>query len=764
MAEQNSPAGFETLPRYLTTLVGRESELRLAAQLLVGQRERLVTLTGPGGVGKTRLAARVASDARPAFPDGIWFVSLASIASPDRVVTTIAEAIDIRETGTAPLDRRLRDFLCDRNALLVLDNFEHVLDAATEIADLLAYCPQLSVLATSRTRLHLSGEHELPLAPLPLPQFNARRLDALAHEPAVVLFLDRARGVLPGFIPTAETAGAIVEICRRLDGLPLALELAAARLKLFSPAALLEQLDRPLAVLTGGPRDLPPRQRSLRDTVAWSYQLLRPHEQSLFRRLAIFATGWTIEAAGAVCPDEPDLLDGLAELADQALIARDDTPGDTARFRMLVAIRAYGLEQLDAAGERHDVALRHARFVLALAQRSVVSQAEAEQGRYDQLDRGRDDVRAALAFATDELADDDLALRLATALYGFWYVRGPVSEGQRWLERALQTGSAAAPELRATALYQCGELARVRGDTVRAATLARHCLRLAHEHDLTGQAAQATFLLGNIAVSRDTFDEAVAHFEAALAISQARGDTERVAMTLTNLGQALRRMGDMQRARAQLEQALPLWDASGSSWGRAIALMGLGEIARDTGMPDRAAPYFRDSLRIFRTLHDDWGIADCLDGLAEVAFARGQPQRAAQLMAVSEALLTNLGIVPSESEQRRRARIHPGAAAASSAVAEVQVPVDQDRLDDTIAEALRDDAGHVAAVSESSRLTERELEILRLIAAGRSNKEIAGTLFLSIRTVERHITNLYAKIDAHGKADATAWAFRHGIS
>ncbi|MFN8536622.1 MAG: AAA family ATPase [Thermomicrobiales bacterium] len=486
------------LPVPPSPLVGRTREVAAACAILCRRETRLLTLTGPGGTGKTRLSVQIATEVAGAFADGVVFVPLAAIGDPRLVLPTIAQALELGDAPADDLLAHLHEALQGRSQLLLLDNFEQIIAAATQIAELLAAAPGVKLLVTSREALHIRGEHEFPVPPLDLPEAQAAHdPEALARSPAVSLFVQRARAVRPDFRLTPETAPVVAEVCRRLDGLPLALELAAARIKVLSPRALLARLEHRLEVLTGGPRDLPARQRTLRDTITWSYDLLTPEEQRLFRRLAIFVGGCTLEAAGVVggevgsgkwevgkgiAADTFPLLDTLASLVDKSMVLHQAAEDDD-RYTMFETIREYALEQLTTSGELERVAASHAAHYLALAEAAApafVRPDPTELGVWmRRLVAEHDNLRAAIGWAGTRADDAALELRLVGALWHFWWVGGHLSEGRRRLAAALARHPDAPPALRMTALRGAGLLAWVQGDTAQAEAPLQASLALA---------------------------------------------------------------------------------------------------------------------------------------------------------------------------------------------------------------------------------------------------------------------------------------------
>ncbi|HSH81837.1 MAG TPA: adenylate/guanylate cyclase domain-containing protein, partial [Herpetosiphonaceae bacterium] len=450
------------LPLQLTPFIGRERELAAVCERLLDVTTRLVTLTGPGGTGKTRLALQVAADLLDHFANGVWFVDLAPIADPSLLVSTIATALGVRETGGQSLLDSLKAYLREKQLLLVLDNFEQITAVADQVAALLAAAPALKVLVTSRVPLHVRGEHEYAVPPLPLPDRAAGTSpDRLSQYEAVRLFIDRARDVQAAFAVTNTNAPAVAEICHRLDGLPLAIELAAARVKLLSPEAILQRLDRPLKLLSGGARDLHTRQQTLRATIDWSYNLLAPKEQTLFRRLGVFTGGFDLAAVDAVCgtgDEAGDVFDTVAALVDNSVVRPVETLDGEPRFTVLETIREYALERLEAAGETGGLRRHHVEYFLLLAERGDLElRGPNELAWLNRLETEHDNLRAALQWTLDQ-REAELGLRLVGALTLFWRYRGHWSEGHAWLERLLAVGDAAAPAVRARALAGAGNI------------------------------------------------------------------------------------------------------------------------------------------------------------------------------------------------------------------------------------------------------------------------------------------------------------------
>ena len=474
------------LPAQPTPFIGREQEVAAVEHLFCREEVRLLTLTGPGGVGKTRMALQVAAELREVFPDGVYFVNLAPIRDPRFVVPTIAQALDLKEIAEQPLLDLLKAFLQGQQLLLLLDNFEQVVSAAIEVAELLAACPQLKVLVTSRMVLHVQAEQEFAVPPLSVP--DPRHLPdvvALSQYEALALFIQRAQSVKPEFQLSNANAQAIVEICQHLDGLPLAIELAAARIKLLHPQALLVRLSQRLSVLTSGAQDVPERQQTLRNTIAWSYNLLDAQEQRLFRRLSVFVDGCTLEAIEAVCMTLGDetgsVLDAVASLIDKSLLQQTEQEGEEPRFVMLETIREYGLEVLAASGEMEAVRQAHSAYFLRLAETAEPAlEGPHPANWFGWLEREHDNLRAAMHWFL-ERDEGAMALRLGCALWWFWNSRGPASEGRAFLEQALTSSERVAEDVRAKALYVVGNFAARMGDFDQAKAFCKESLALFQE-------------------------------------------------------------------------------------------------------------------------------------------------------------------------------------------------------------------------------------------------------------------------------------------
>jgi predicted ATPase/DNA-binding CsgD family transcriptional regulator len=776
------------LPRSLTPLIGREREVAAVRGLVLRDGVRLVTLTGPGGVGKTRLALECAAGLAEVFPDGVWFVGLAPIGATDFVLPTIAHALGIRDGGVGALADRLAALLRGKRGLLLLDNFEQVVAAAPFVADLLAACPALSVLVTSRMRLHLAGEHEHAVPPLALPPPDTPLgWDGLVASEAVRLFAARAQELQPDFAVSGENIETVVAVCRRLDGLPLAIELVAAWVKLLPLPALLNRLERRLPMLTGGGRDVPARQQTMRETIAWSYDLLSPEEQRLFRRLAVFVGGFTLDAAEAVCGSQAtgdrrqaiggvavdSVLDGIASLLDKSLLNRDTGSTDDARLRMLETVREYGLDQLTARNELDDAKGRHAAQFAAFAERAEPELWRASQVAWlDRLAADHDNLRAAFDWLCRAETSED-CLRLAGACGMFWYIRGHMREGLMRTLRALAIAEPGPTAIKGRALNTAALLATRGADLSEAEALAREGAAVWRAvGDRRGE-ADAQFVLGVVEDQRAHWDAAIALYQDQLSLWRDVGDDGRLARVLMVLGGTAHKQGDVTRARATLQEAIALFRKVGDRRREAFCLRHLAMFDNAERRWVEAAHGYRESLLAMIEVRDSSFVEMALLGLAETAASLGRHDVAVRLLGASDGELRRSGArhfpydLPSYQRAEALGRQTLGEARYAAAFS---VGQDLDRRDwialaDEVVAAAQDQTGPSRGRGEQSvsGLTAREREVLRLLVEGRSNAEIADALFVGSGTVKTHVANILAKLGVPTRVAAATYAVRHGL-
>ncbi|HLL99717.1 MAG TPA: protein kinase [Pyrinomonadaceae bacterium] len=641
-------------------IVGRENEILEIKNLLMQKDIRLLTLTGIGGTGKTTLAKSAAGELLSEFADGVFFVELASINNPELVASTITKAFGVKETSGKPVLELLKDYLSQKRLLLVIDNFEQVIRAAPQIGELLSAAAKLKILITSRTFLHLSAEHEYAVPPLAVPEDLQRvSFEELSSCEAVQLFTQRARKAKPNFCLTEENIYSVAEICARLEGLPLAIELAAARVKILAPPAILSKLESSLQLLTGGARDLPSRQQTMRDAIEWSYELLSEDEKRLFCRLSVFAGGFRFEAAEAVCANnEPaeernELLDKVTSLVEKSLLAAKEQPDGEMRFRMLSVVREYARESLEKSAETGTIRRNHAEYFLALAEEAEphlqVSQSAAWLNR---LEEEHDNIRAAIRWSLQH--DAEIAARLAASIKVFWTVRGHLTEGEERLKKILKKSADYPLSVRFKLLNGLGVIMRQRGDFNAAKKAYEESLKEAKAVTDLRQIALSSRGLGLMAYHQGDLATALKFYQEGLEISRELNDKSGISYSLNFIGELLRAKGDLSAARPILEEALALCRELGKKESISGNLLNLGFIAFAEGDFEAAQSHFAEGLRTARELGNKKNISYALDGFAAISVKAGELEQSARLAGAAEHLRESVGLEIEPNERRCR--------------------------------------------------------------------------------------------------------------
>ena len=857
------------IPHPLTPLVGRMQEVQDVESLLRTSGCRLVTLIGPGGVGKTRLALHVADALLDDFSDGVTFIPLAPIHDPGLVLSTVGQALGIHDALDVAFETRLTELLREQQMLLVLDNFEQVLGAAPSIGSVLSACPDIKLLITSQAPLGIEGEQQFRVRPLPTPAPEVNTSYEIERFDAVELFVQRARAVTPQFVLTDQHAVTVATICRQLDGLPLAIELAAARLNILSPEALLARLSNRLKVLAGDRRDVPDRLRTMRNAIAWSYELLAPAEQSLFRRLAVFSGGCALEAIESVFESDdlvdPSALDCLGQLVDHSLIRRVSGPGDEPRFLILETLREYGLEQLRRNGEERPAREAHAKYFRLMAGSAGTHLTGPEQQAWlTRLDAEWDNLRAALSWSLAS-SRGDIALRICAGIWRFWSIRGLASEGRIWTAQALTASRDDRSIDHVAALFGAGylaedqndlqvasacfqrsvDLAEAIGDKLGAARalgglgvihhdrsdypcaleLHARAKALAQEagdergiavalgnmgtvyylqgiydqceacwsetirilktlHDLQAE-AMITSNLGVVEMECGDLDQARESLTRTLTLQQQLGDRRSAAYTLTNLGEIQFRSNDFVVAGELYTEAIALFHEFGELRCEALAVTSMARMALARGECSDAARMLMESTQTLTSVDDATSGAENIELLANVAVRCRAFEEAAELFGAAESIRQTIGAparasLQAENEEGRTAARRSLGEDTFTAAHRVGKNLDfraaSDRLAIiaahlvTVARDLAPIVSHAASVDVPGdsqythlHLTEREREVLRLLAEGATTRQIAASLFISPRTASTHVTNILSKLGVTSRTAAVAYALRIGL-
>lgn len=806
------------LPAQLTSFVGRQRDVEALKQLL--QTARLLTLTGPGGSGKTRLALEVASQCSGNYENGVVLVRLAPLDDPGLIADRIAQAFAVEEQTAEPLWTTLQRHLARQNLLLLLDNFEHLLAGAPPLAGLLANAPRLFILTTSREPLHLYGEHEYPVAPLAIPAMEEARPEVLMKAPAVQLFAERLRTMQPSSQLDEQATVAVADICRLLDGLPLAIELAAARSRLFGPAALLARLQKKgssssaptLSVLTGGERDRPARQKTVRATIDWSYHLLLPAEQALFRRMAIFAGGSTLEAIGAVCltGDLAGVESGeiVSDLVEKSLLFVESRTDGEPRFGMLHVVREYAGERLEKQREIQIVSERHAGYYLGLAEVAATKMKGPESTDwFNCLESEHDNLRAALRWTLKQ-HQIEMGLRALPGLAGFWIQRGHTSEGRQWAEQILSGSDQASPALRAAGLQALAILRHHRDESYAALQDCERALALYRQLGdrrgianclanmgailrwLNEQGQAQARLEESLLISRELDDKALVGYallelvaialfqqeyarvaslsEELMSIARANEDSYLLSLSIYHQGISLTEQGEHKRGRKHLEKGLPIVRQIENPLLEAYFLTQIGLAALRAGDLAGATFQFRQALPKAVDL-DLWigTVAQCLDGLARVVAAQGQNKRAVKLWAGADYFRDSPEVLSLFQQKEREQAIHAvrtrmASEAYHQAWADGRRLAEENR-DEFIAFALSQPEEPQTLSGHPFDLTPRQIEVLALVAQGLTDAEVAETLVISPRTVNNHLTVIYQKLEVNSRTTAVLVAQEHGL-
>src|SRR5215207_1666411 len=772
VSKEATGLGRHNLPPARTSFVGREHEVVEIKRVL--PTTRLLTLTGAGGSGKTRLALEVAKDLLETYPDGVWLVELAGLSEGELGVPAVAAVLGVREQRGRPLWDILVDYLWPKDILLILDNCEHLIEATARLIDgLLVGCPKLRVLATSREPLGVPEEVVWRVPSLPVPGLRSpATAEQLSGYASVRLFVDRARQRSTAFGLGSCNARAVADICRRLDGIPLAIELACARVGVLSPEQIAQRLKDSLKLLTGGARTATPRHQTLKGTLNWSYELLGEPERKLFERLSAFMGGWALEAAETVGTgdgvEEEDVLDLLSRLVDKSLVVAE-AGEDEARYRMVEPIRQYGLERLEQRGDADAARRRHAAFFLALAEEAEPElRGSNQRGWLERLEMEHDNLRAALSWALGQEEETELGLRLGGALGEFWHLRGHLSEGRRWLQAGLAKGEATLTAARARALARAGYIAWEQGDYAHSVALSEESLTLSRKLGDAAGAAAALYTLGWAAMFGDQVERALVLIEEAITLQRAAGDTAGVARSLLILGFVANYRRDYEQATALYEESLMLAREAGDGFAIALSL-GVGALAAlGRGDHQKTKLLCEEGLQTSRQLKMTHLTAAYLHVAASLAGSQGKAARSARLWGAAEALREAIGTVLSPFERHlyepylTAARAQLDEAAWKAAWAGGRAMTTEEAIEYALSfERVVPPTVTVPETGET--LTSREVEVLILISSGASNQQISEELFLSIHTVKRHVVHILRKLGVSSRTQSAARARELGV-
>ncbi|MQA61392.1 MAG: hypothetical protein GEU86_07815 [Actinophytocola sp.] len=767
MPASKPPGRAGNLPAELTTFIGRRREIAEIKRLL--SVSRLVTLTGVGGAGKTRLSLRTAADLQRAFADGVWLVELAALEDQALLTQTIATTLGIHDRTARWPAPALAEYLADKRLLLVLDNCEHLRSACAVLADtVLRAAEGLHILATSRQALGLTGEHIYQVPTMSMPSGDRMPPpDALGQYEAVNLFVDRAVAVQPGFAVTEANSETIVRACQRLDGLPLAIELTAVRLRALGLDELLERLEDRFRLLTAGSPGALPRHQTLRALIDWSSELCSPQERTLWERLSVFSGGFDLHAAEAICAGgevvEQDILDLLADLVDKSIVIAEEHEGRQ-RYRLLETIRQYGLERLRASGTEKEFRQRHRDYFANLTEQALIEWLSPTQGQWlADLLREHNNLRAAFDFCFTEPGQADIGLRMTGAMWFFWIATGLTSEGRRWLERGLELTEEPS-SARSRALWVCGYLCTIQEDIATAEPMMAECSAAAEQMDDAIASAWAVQLRGMVAMSEGDLRSARVCLEDGLNRHRANANPLGVLDSSFYLVAVTALLGDLDKAVELCEEAIELCDSRQERWLKSYMLWDLGLVAWQQGDLVRAAESGRDGLRLARESNEQWVIAFCFEILAWAAGGEGKPARAARLLGAADRLWRRIGaplfgmrhLVTCHEEQTAAVRAALGAKAFDTEFERGTVISTDDAIAYALDERERVPEGTGAARGDTS-LTKRELEVAELIAQGLSNKEIAAKLVISRRTAEAHVEHILGKLAFSSRAQVAAW-------